>query len=313
MTKAALRRLRGALAIAFAERHLYLRAGGRLRGLVLSPARQAIIALGLTCLALWSGGATLGMVIAARAASAAAAEAARARALFAQRMEGHDARLIAEVSSIARVRADRLRDGLGLAGVTPEAARKLVTGGQGGPFIAPDDPRARAAMADLDRRLAPSMLNAARAVREAETLTDAAAALPLAHPTNTAPLSSSFGLRTDPFTGERAFHPGLDFPAPRMTPVYATAAGVVDVVGDQAGYGRTIEIVHAGGFRTRFAHLAAARVKVGERVAPHQVIGAVGSTGRSTGPHLHYEIWKGGRLQNPSRFLEAGDHVGQAG
>jgi murein DD-endopeptidase MepM/ murein hydrolase activator NlpD len=98
-----------------------------------------------------------------------------------------------------------------------------------------------------------------------------------------------------------------------MTPAYATAPGVVTFAGSRAGYGTTVEIDHGGGFVTRFAHLETISVKVGQKVAKHERIGAIGSTGRSTGPHLHYEVWRDGHPQDPEQFLKAGDYVQQAG
>ena len=98
-----------------------------------------------------------------------------------------------------------------------------------------------------------------------------------------------------------------------MTPVKTTGPGVISFTGVRTGYGNTIEIDHGRGIKTRYAHLAAIYVSIGEHVALGQRIGAMGSTGRSTGPHLHYEVWVDGRPQNPKRFLEAGDYVQQTG
>ena len=96
-----------------------------------------------------------------------------------------------------------------------------------------------------------------------------------------------------------------------MTPIKATAPGVVAFVGQRTGYGNVVEIDHGQGFKTRYAHLAGADVAVGEKVKAGDVIAKMGSTGRSTGPHLHYEVWRNGRVQDPSRFLKAGDYVQQ--
>ena len=123
--------------------------------------------------------------------------------------------------------------------------------------------------------------------------------------------SSGFGARLDPITGRPAFHPGLDLTGGYLTPIYATAPGVVSFTGQRSGYGNTIEIDHGAGFKTRYAHLQGMAVGLGQRVAVGQRIGAMGSTGRSTGPHLHYEVWVDGRPQNPDRFLKAGEYVQQ--
>ena len=148
---------------------------------------------------------------------------------------------------------------------------------------------------------------------EARALQETARELPLAPPTPGADRSSNFGVRTDPFTGHPAFHSGQDFSGNRMEAIHATAPGVVSFTGPRAGYGNTVEIDHGRGFKTRYAHLAAISVNVGQRVAIGQRVGGMGSTGRSTGTHLHYEVWVNGRAQNPERFLKAGSYVQQAG
>ncbi len=121
--------------------------------------------------------------------------------------------------------------------------------------------------------------------------------------------SSSFGSRIDPFNSAPAFHAGLDYAAPRGTPVKATAGGTVRSAGRKGGYGIMVEIDHGAGLTTRYAHLSEALVSRGERVAPGQFIGKVGSTGRSTGPHLHYETRKNGKATDPAIFLRAGRKI----
>jgi len=114
--------------------------------------------------------------------------------------------------------------------------------------------------------------------------------------------SSRFGVRVDPFTGQPARHEGLDFSAVPGTPILATASGVVARVANDPQYGRMVDIDHGNGYMTRYAHTRAVYVKDGEQVKRGMTIAAVGSTGRSTGPHLHYEVHKNGPL-NPERFL----------
>lgn len=138
----------------------------------------------------------------------------------------------------------------------------------------------------------------------------ALASVPLAMPLKTRyRLSSEFGTRSDPFTSETAFHPGMDFGADWKSPVLATAPGVISFVGTRTGYGRTVEIDHGNGFKTRYAHLHRITVKRGQKVELHDTIGLVGSTGRATGPHLHYEVHFNRKLRNPKRFIEAGRYV----
>lgn len=119
-------------------------------------------------------------------------------------------------------------------------------------------------------------------------------------------LSSGFGVRTDPFLGRPAMHTGLDFRASTGDPVRATANGRVVSAGWAGGYGRMVEIDHGNGLSTRYGHMSRINVKVGEQIHIGQVVGEVGSTGRSTGPHLHYETRIDGEAVDPQRFLRAG-------
>jgi murein DD-endopeptidase MepM/ murein hydrolase activator NlpD len=116
-------------------------------------------------------------------------------------------------------------------------------------------------------------------------------------------LTSPMGTRTDPMTGVPDFHPGLDIAGDRGQPVYATAAGDVTFAGGQNGYGNLIVIDHGFGLQTRYGHLQAFAVKKGTQVKRGDVIGTVGSTGRATGTHLHYEVLANGNLLNPLRLL----------
>jgi murein DD-endopeptidase MepM/ murein hydrolase activator NlpD len=118
-------------------------------------------------------------------------------------------------------------------------------------------------------------------------------------------VSSRFGFRQDPFTGRRAFHSGVDIANRSGAPVNAMASGVVTYSGEMAGYGLMVEISHGNGYTTRYAHTLATTVKVGEKVEKGQKIAVVGSTGRSTGPHLHFELLRDGKAVNPRRYLHA--------
>lgn len=162
--------------------------------------------------------------------------------------------------------------------------------GQGGPFIA-------------DRGLH-------RDVERWETLSRAVRVLPLAAPLTDFTVSSGFGKRKDPINRRRALHEGVDLKAPLRSPVAATAPGIVVFAGRRGGFGRLVEIDHGLGVRTRYAHLAAIAVRTGQRVVAGQRIGLLGSSGRSTGPHLHYEVLVDDRPRNPARFLKAGRNLG---
>ena len=219
-------------------------------------------------------------------------------------------RLIAQAETFAKTRGDRLRLALKLAGLDPSSLASSAEG-LGGPLIDGKDPKALAAVLDVDEEFAQRVQHAAVTLDTMRALSDATDRVPFAAPTTNTTRSSGFGVRFDPFTGHPAFHSGQDFAGAFMTPIRATAPGVVSFTGVRSGYGNTIEIDHGGGFKTRYAHLQGIGVTIGQRVAVGQRIGAMGSTGRSTGPHLHYEVWVDGRPQNPDRFLRAGEYVQQ--
>jgi murein DD-endopeptidase MepM/ murein hydrolase activator NlpD len=219
-------------------------------------------------------------------------------------------RLIEAAGTFAKSRADRLRLAFRLAGLDP-AVYAGRSDAVGGPLIEAKDPRALAAVLDVDEDFARRIQRAAADLSDMRGLTDAAATLPLGRPTQDTTESSGFGVRVDPFTGQPAFHSGQDFAGAFMSPISATAPGVISFTGVRSGYGNTVEIDHGHGFKTRYGHLAAIFVAVGQRVALGQKIAAMGSTGRSTGDHLHYEVWVNGSPQNPLRFVKAGDYVQQ--
>lgn len=129
--------------------------------------------------------------------------------------------------------------------------------------------------------------------------------LPNSSPINAAFNSSSYGWRIDPFNGNKAFHEGLDFSADLGTPIFAAAGGIVTNAEQMPDYGKIVKIEHGSGLETRYAHISKFLVKVGDRVEKGQKIAEVGSTGRSTGPHLHYEIRLNGNALDPRKYLHA--------
>lgn len=133
--------------------------------------------------------------------------------------------------------------------------------------------------------------------------------LPLDEPVPGAVITSGFGNRPDPFLGSLAFHPGIDFRLPYGSDVPATAAGTVTNASWAGGYGNMVEIDHGHGIATRYGHLSEIKVKVGQHIEKGQIVGEVGSTGRSTGPHLHYETREDGEPLNPITWLDAGDQI----
>jgi murein DD-endopeptidase MepM/ murein hydrolase activator NlpD len=132
-------------------------------------------------------------------------------------------------------------------------------------------------------------------------------ALPIRHPiSESTPITSRYGPRRDPFTGRKAMHQGIDFRAVRGTPVLATGAGIVRKAGRQGGYGKMVVIDHGNGLTTRYGHLHRLSVSAGDTIKAGDKIGSVGSTGRSTGPHLHYEVRRDGKARNPITFISVG-------
>ncbi len=129
--------------------------------------------------------------------------------------------------------------------------------------------------------------------------------LPLGNPVEKMRITSSFGGRKDPFTGKKSMHNGIDFAGKTGTPLYTVAAGHVARAGKRGAYGYTVEVDHGLGFSTLYAHLSKITVQVGDEIKPRDIVGLAGSTGRSTGPHLHYEVRYNGRAINPYAFVKA--------
>jgi murein DD-endopeptidase MepM/ murein hydrolase activator NlpD len=198
-------------------------------------------------------------------------------------------------------RARRMRgviNDLGLDMAQLEAA--TPRSGVGGPFV---PVKLAADASTFDRQL--YRINITRV--QVERLNRTLALVPYRKPViGEVEFTSGFGVRSDPFLGRPAMHTGLDFRAATGDPVRATANGKVVSSGWQGGYGRMVEIDHGNGLSTRYGHLSAINVKIGEMVKIGQVIGEVGSTGRSTGPHLHYETRIDGEAVDPQKFLRAG-------
>lgn len=141
------------------------------------------------------------------------------------------------------------------------------------------------------------------AIQEMEGTTAQAIAIPSRRPVDNMRLTSAFGHRSDPFTGRRARHNGIDIPGPVGTPIYATADGIVGRAQRLGGYGLYVEIEHGLALQTRYGHLSQILVQPGQRVRRGDMIGLMGSTGRSTGSHLHYEVRIAGAPMNPMQFV----------
>ena len=213
----------------------------------------------------------------------------------------HQVAYIEKVSEEAGERAKRIAAVLKEIGrPLPKSARNIdAIGGPFEPIPADADP-------DTFRD---GVKVAIAQVEQFQSLQKTAAGLPLSTPMSKGSITSRFGVRTDPFRRRPAMHTGIDFRAPTGQPARATAAGKVISAGYEGGYGNMVVLDHGGGITTRFAHLSKISVKKGQAIGKGDVIGNSGSTGRSTGPHLHYEIRVNGKAIDPMIFIRAGDRL----
>lgn len=211
----------------------------------------------------------------------------------------------------AQDRVENLRAVLRLTGLSVESILEEGDRAAGGPYISLA--AGRAGGVDFDDPFARRVARVAARVAEAERLERAIDSAPLGAPVDEPyRRTSPYGARIDPVTSAPAFHAGLDMAAYRLAPINAVAPGRVSFVGWRGGYGRVVEIDHGHGFRTRYGHLHRAYVERGDEVSFGDRIAAMGSTGRSTGTHLHYEVWFKGRHYDPALFLRAGTYVHQS-
>jgi len=195
----------------------------------------------------------------------------------------------------------------GMAGVKVKDAKGPAREGSGGPLVRPESLSAatlQQALDELARQV--EARSETLATLESRILDERIrkSMLPTSLPVPEGGRASGFGWRSDPFTGQSALHEGLDFTAEPGTPILAAAAGIVLNVERHPQYGNVVDIDHGGDLMTRYAHASMVLVKSGELVKRGQHIAAVGNTGRSTGPHLHFEVRLKGVPQNPARFLD---------
>jgi len=205
--------------------------------------------------------------------------------------------------TVAQIEKTIIMTGLDVDGLLDAAASKVA--GEGGPFV----PVSRVLRSTEERTMLASIQKLDGEVGRWEHLQLILHNLPLAAPLDNFTLMSGFGERLDPFTNQRAIHYGLDLKNEIGTPVLATAPGTVIYAGWMRDYGRVVEIDHGLGIHTRYAHLKAFTVTVGQKVEFRQEIGKLGNSGRSTGPHLHYEVQVDGKPHDPMNFMEAGKYV----
>lgn len=216
--------------------------------------------------------------------------------------------LAVQAKSVFTERADRIQHVMRAAGINPASMQHRAEQASGGPLMS-----LNAVPLDgiADATFQSAYTSAALELSRLSALLSAFRHVPLAMPVQGQGFeeTSDFGPRVDPFTGHGAFHAGIDFGGPYGSPVHSTAAGTVVWAGPKGPYGNMVEIDHGMGLHTRYGHLSAVLVSSGTQVAKGTQLGRLGSTGRSTGPHVHYEVWVDNRVRDPAPFLEAGHHV----
>ena len=207
-----------------------------------------------------------------------------------------EARQIAFAERLTRFADDRARAASGAirkVGLNPATVIADDARAEGGPLIR------------LGNGVDPRFVRLAASLGQMSAMNTGLAHIPNAMPANFQYISSGFGVRTDPIEGGAAFHPGLDFKGPKGAPIYAAASGVISFTGVRQGYGNCVEVSHGHGLVTRYAHMSRIIAHTGLQVSAGTPIGLIGSTGRSTGPHLHFEVRINDRPVNPRPFLEA--------
>jgi murein DD-endopeptidase MepM/ murein hydrolase activator NlpD len=204
------------------------------------------------------------------------------------------------LTRFADARARRAKAAMRKLNLDPQLMSRQTQAAMGGPFealLGGDD--------DLDPRFERLGLSLARMT----VLERALDGIPRVVPASVRSITSGFGFRRDPFNGRGAMHSGIDFKGAIGSPIFAAADGRVTFAGWKAGYGKAVEISHGNGMLTRYAHLSRIDVTVGQRIEAGATLGGLGNTGRSTGPHLHFEVRINDRAVNPRPFLEAAPNV----
>ena len=314
----------------FRDRDFFIHDGSKLRRFRISAPLQAVFFVALLGLVAWASYATTQLLTRSNAtiASLSLPEATEARAQLIEKRQalieaalaGHkiDQELVAAATSgrivadgpLARVEQAQLEQAALVAKaldvryqVTAAELKRLgistarvgTNTNVGGPFEKVG-PTSFKAMFDSWKKL--------------DQLQDGVIAVPSDKPVKTAAFTSGYGVRSDPFRGAAAMHAGIDLSGPLGTPIYATADGTVTTAEwNSGGYGNLVKIDHGRGIETRYGHLSAYIVSRGQRVTRGQLIGRMGSTGRSTGSHLHYEVRIDGRAVNPIPFMKSTDYV----
>lgn len=205
------------------------------------------------------------------------------------------------LTSAAIIRTEQAAEAIRKFGLNPDKLAQNSMDAMGGPLIP--------YFKKQNEQLHPTLERLNLALQRMDALERTLIAIPSGKPSSTEMLSSSYGYRRDPFTGGGAMHSGMDFKGPLGQPILAAAGGKVTHAGWKSGYGNTVEITHGNGLMTRYAHLSRIGVTTGQKIEQGIQLGAMGSTGRSTGTHLHFEVRLNGKAINPRPFLEANTDV----
>jgi murein DD-endopeptidase MepM/ murein hydrolase activator NlpD len=293
----------------FRDRDFFVHDGARLRRFRLSASIQIVVFALLLVLVGWSSYALARLMTPAPAPAPAptiaAAVPAAAAAAAAEDYSVELARLAAETERRVQLIEQRqmaLAAALARENVDPASLRRLGFyparagyDGRGGPYDGKADPTFRQLFTSW---------------KKLDNLASGAIAVPSDKPVKTAAFTSGYGVRSDPFRGGSAMHAGIDLAGPAGTPIYATADGTVQRAGwNGGGYGNLIELDHGRGIQTRYGHLSQVLVRPGQQVKRGHLIARMGSTGRSTGSHLHYEVRIDGRPVNPIPFMKSTDYL----
>ena len=217
------------------------------------------------------------------------------------RLEARQLAYAERLTRYADRRAARAEEAIREFGLNPRTLLASARTAQGGPFEKLSTSR--------DGSLDPRFERLALSLARMDALERGLSGIPQYMPADMRMITSGFGYRSDPIHGAAAMHAGLDFRGPIGSPIHAAADGRVSFVGIKEGYGKVVEITHGNGLMTRYAHMSAWRAKVGQTVDAGDIIGLIGNTGRSTGPHLHFEVRIHDRAVNPRPFLETAPHV----
>lgn len=220
-----------------------------------------------------------------------------------KRVEQTQAGQAAAVRKLAERRLSLAKAEIRRLGLRPDRIVRKASA-MGGPLI-----EANSAEAVADLKADQQFRSLFMTWKKLDNLEQGVIAIPSVQPVQTLQFTSNFGIRSDPFRGTAAMHAGVDIPGPTGTPIYATADGIVSHAGRRGGYGNLVEVNHGKGIATRYGHLSRILVADNTRVTRGQLIGLMGSTGRSTGPHLHYEVRIDGHAVNPVPFLTTADYL----